>query len=267
MDSERFDAMIRRLGTTRLTRAAALRGLASGAVLTVVSSVSGELTSEAKSKKRRKSKQRRRAGRVQSERAAQADAGKVAICHFTGSETNPYVVIEISGNAVEKHVANHDDFAINDEDGCCLDSDCTEFENSFCDEDAEGGAQCACAPTDREVACADNCGETVSDGCGGEYACDPCCSEPSTCTNSSQCCDGRICVNPGGGAVPPGSGTCRDSCVVNGGDLEEDECSAATPTQPGQSGSTVGTSALCCNPVHRCTKRLSGAGDIRTQCG
>lgn len=35
--------------------------------------------------------------------------GKVTICHRTGSETNPIVVITISRNALPAHLANHGD--------------------------------------------------------------------------------------------------------------------------------------------------------------
>ena len=35
--------------------------------------------------------------------------GKVTICHRTGSETNPIVVITISKNALPAHLENHGD--------------------------------------------------------------------------------------------------------------------------------------------------------------
>ena len=42
--------------------------------------------------------------------AGTADAAKQDkefVCHHTSSETNPVVIIHISGNAVDKHLANH----------------------------------------------------------------------------------------------------------------------------------------------------------------
>jgi hypothetical protein len=39
--------------------------------------------------------------------ALAAPAGKAFVCHHTASETNPVVVIHISRNAVDKHLANH----------------------------------------------------------------------------------------------------------------------------------------------------------------
>lgn len=57
-------------------------------------------------------------------RAPQADAGKVTICHKTGSETNPWVIITISANGLnghfnEKHHDQQDHFAFPDENGDC----------------------------------------------------------------------------------------------------------------------------------------------------
>lgn len=42
--------------------------------------------------------------------ASEADAGeKITICHNTSSAKNPIVMIEISVNALDKHVLNHGD--------------------------------------------------------------------------------------------------------------------------------------------------------------
>jgi len=40
---------------------------------------------------------------------------KMQIVHFTGSDTNPWVILCVSGNAVPAHVANHGDIVL----GCC----------------------------------------------------------------------------------------------------------------------------------------------------
>jgi len=39
--------------------------------------------------------------------AAQAGGGKVLICHGTASDTNPYVLISVSANAVPTHLDGH----------------------------------------------------------------------------------------------------------------------------------------------------------------
>lgn len=43
--------------------------------------------------------------------------GKVTICHFTGSATNPFVVITISVNALPAHL-RHGDVLFNPYKGC-----------------------------------------------------------------------------------------------------------------------------------------------------
>lgn len=47
-------------------------------------------------------------GQAKSGGSAQSNAGKVTLCHATGSETNPYVTITISANAMPAHDAHQD---------------------------------------------------------------------------------------------------------------------------------------------------------------
>ncbi len=106
----------------------------------------------------------------------------MTICHFTGSSSNPYEIISVSGNALSEHQQEHGDFIFTD---CCLDSECTAFANSFCDSGA-----CSCAP--------DTCGDlgvecgVWDDGCGGQaQGCSECTAFPNSfCDADGQCaCD------------------------------------------------------------------------------
>ena len=54
--------------------------------------------------------------------APQSRAGKVTICHSTGSPTNPYVVITMSANALPAHMRHHDGAdKLPGADGTCAD--------------------------------------------------------------------------------------------------------------------------------------------------
>lgn len=193
MDSQRFDEIIRQLGTMRFTRSRAVRGLAGGAIATLAS---GLLGADARNKKRRRKNRAR----------AQGAAGKVTICHFTSSETNPYQIITVSGNSLKAH-KKHGDFAFNAEHGCCVDSDCGNAPN-YCNIEAEDGAQCACLKTPKAEACKGNCGKTeVPDGCGGVWDC-TCCS-PQVCASA----DGPCVVKCGSQDCNPDA----EKCCTNGG--------------------------------------------------
>ena len=48
------------------------------------------------------------------------DNEKVIICHMTGSETNPYVEITVSINALESHIDNHGDFILGPGEECSI---------------------------------------------------------------------------------------------------------------------------------------------------
>ena len=118
-ETQQFDALIKRLGMTRLTRADALCQLGVGALSVLV----GASLSEAPAMARRQHS-KRGASRLH---AQKADAGKVTVCHFTGSEKHPYNVITVSQNALAAH-QRHGDFTIDPDDPlhCCLDTDCAD---------------------------------------------------------------------------------------------------------------------------------------------
>lgn len=108
MDAKAFETITKAMGiqmTRRGTMARLVAGIAAG--VTGVAITSDAL--EAKRKKRGKGKVR-----------SQAQAGKVAICHFASSESNSYEIITVSSNAFDAH-KKHGDFEYVD---CCKDSEC-----------------------------------------------------------------------------------------------------------------------------------------------
>jgi hypothetical protein len=136
MEHGSFDAWIRQLGTTRLTRSHALRGLFAGAMGIVAGAA---LLADEGVAKHKSNKQ---GGRTHA-RAQKADAGKVTICHFTHSAKNPYEIISVSANNLDAH-EKHGDFAVDPDDPnhCCIDSDCDNGDT--CDT-ATGTCQGVCA--------------------------------------------------------------------------------------------------------------------------
>jgi hypothetical protein len=102
MDTERFDGLTRKLAVPGSRRRVLATALAGG----LFAALGGRRTGAADD--------------------------KVLICHRTGSDTNPIVVIEVSVDAVADHLA-HDDFYY---DSCCVDGDCgpgLNCESGFCD--------------------------------------------------------------------------------------------------------------------------------------
>jgi hypothetical protein len=129
MDTDRFDSLTRTLAARGSRRRALAAALAGG----LFAALGG--------------------------RGVGAANDQVRICHKTGSDTNPVVLIEVSDNAVPDHEA-HGDFRYR---SCCLDGDCS-------------GSQ-ACV----NGACQDTC-------FGLDAACDP---------TKIECCEGLVCC-PGG---------------------------------------------------------------------
>jgi hypothetical protein len=203
MDGERFDTLIQSLGD-RATR----RG-----VLGVLAGAAGLGLSEAAAKGRR-------GGRT---RGQAAKAGKVDICHHD-QETDTYHHINISKNAVQKHIDNHGDFFPAADNGCCSQAECGENETCVFSSDNVG----SCAPTSdvcpvgsdacstaTAAACAEGCScattvegltacrETVSD-----------CSNPIPCNSSAEC-EGGLCVIVTNCCAPDNdfAGICSTQCA------------------------------------------------------
>jgi hypothetical protein len=116
MDDKRFDGLVKRLESTRLTRETALRGLAGGALAAVAGLALASSEADAKRKKAKKAK-----------KAKRQQAHKVTICHFTDSEKNTYSILSVSRKSLKGHT-KHGDFEVNPDDPnhCCAASDCGE---------------------------------------------------------------------------------------------------------------------------------------------
>ena len=229
MDSERFDDLIKRLGATRATRASAIRGLA--AALAAIGG--GTLAATGAGARKRRGK-----GRVKSQRAPQADAGKVTICHRTHSATNPVVEIEVSGNAVAKHVSQHGDFLKGD---CCVDSQCSDLDDQCnvgrClvdDETNEGNCKAVCREGD--IACDDENRCTEDDKCRPNDDDD----DDLSCS-----CRGRPVVCPACLNCDPSSGQCSiDTCPA--GETCDPDTGQCEGGDACESDSECGANEVCC---------------------
>jgi hypothetical protein len=191
MDSERFDELVMRFGSISLTRSRAIRGLAGGALALLTGAT---LLPDPTDARKKRSRKRRRKAQLQAQRAPQADAGKVTICHHTGSETNPIVKITVSANAAEAHVENHGDFIFGN---CCEDSDCAHLDDECvvgrCRASDGNIGKCRREPTlgepcDDGDLCTDNdrCVETDDDVV--------CQGTPRVCPDDGDPCTREICV-------------------------------------------------------------------------
>jgi len=173
MDNQRFDELTRTLATGA-SRRRVLQGLMGGAAAGVFGLL-GTGGADAKRDKVKKTK-----------------PAKVAICHTTGSATNPYAYISVSERAVKAHEAHGDVIAPD-----------LATDLAHC-----GGCGQACdAPVDAcsTVACVDGACETSAADCEpvGECMvanCDPTLGCQSTAVDDGTLCTTGTCV---GGICEP----------------------------------------------------------------
>lgn len=210
MDSHRFDRWTRSLATGA-SRRRLLKGIAGG----VAAGAGGLLR-----------------------RQGSAAADKVFICHNTGSETNPQVLIEVSVNAIPAHEAHDDLIGVDvssdpfncgdcgivcEDNNACTDNLCVEGECVFpaiaCD-DQSACTDDSCDPATGCVFTPVNCDDgdaCTVDGC-----------EPATgCTHTPlDCNDGNACTND---RCDSATGCVHDPVNCDDGDpCTEDGCDPDT---------------------------------------
>jgi hypothetical protein len=176
MDGTTFDALIKRLATTPLSRSTALRGLAaSAAALAGVT-----LTAEPGAAKKNKRK----------------------ICHCTDEKSTSCKDIEVGKKAAKRHIKKHDcDYRreCKGRSGCCFaDSQACTTSTQCCSGFCGDGT---CRPSDscavQGTICNDNCctGECLDNLCRPTGACKEltiACGVPGDCCSGN--CTGGFCA-------------------------------------------------------------------------
>jgi len=201
MDDRTFDGLVK-----SLSLATSRRGVLGGAIAVVAGLATGKVAAQ----------------------------DKVTICHFTGSETNPYNIITISTNALDQHVANHGDFVYTD---CCLDSECGHLTDQ-CNIGACDEGTCVAVPQPG-VACDDGDFCTHTDTCDAAGAC---VGTPVDCSHLDDQCLAGVCN--------PADGSCTTEAANEGGACDDfDACTGPDSC----SGGRCSGPPISCDDGDNCT--------------
>jgi hypothetical protein len=199
MESEKFDELIKRVGTARVSRLTALRGLAGGA-LAALAGVAVATETEAgkgrKSSKKRKSKKKSRnsVAPTYDSPPVYKPVEKTTTTSTTAAPTCPKDKYEDCGYDADWDdkdcrcvcKKNNHDYCRSDYDpylyGTCVDKDCPEY-TSYDD------STCKCKEVCYPKTCEElgyDCGDH-KDNCGNDIHCGACC-EPKTCHDQGYEC-------------------------------------------------------------------------------
>lgn len=241
MDGHKFDDLARRLavGTDRRS---VLKRLAAGAAAGALG-LAGRGAGAAPRKK--------------------ASSQKVAICHATGSKTNPYVLIQVSANATKQGHGGHE--------GDIIPAPKDQSGKPYC----PGAGGCK---DDNECGTGKTCKDGVCEcGAGSKPCGDACIPEKDCCTGGQPGCpDGKECDPAGSGTCKPKPPTCgtgqkpcgttciaQDVCCTEGqpGCAPGFHCDGGSCVPDSEDGTCPAGSELeCCYAAVRRACRRQGGG-------